>query len=259
MRSGAKPVALTIAGFDPGSGAGITADIKTFRQNDVYGIGVISCITSQHHTSFHSVAEVEKDIFRDQLLSVSEGYLIKAVKTGLLTKKTAEITGDWKKRNRDIPMVCDPVFSSTSGKDFFKKKDTGFLKETLLQYADLITPNLYEASLLSGVKTDTVEGMMKAGRVLLGELNVPVLLKGGHLKGEAIDILFQNNSELIFEEMRVEGINTHGTGCILSAAITAQLALGEEFKTAVEKGKIFLTGLLKSSVQLEGVGLVIDP
>lgn len=259
MKSVTKPVALTIAGFDPGSGAGISADIKTFRAIGVYGIGVISCITSQHHTSFQNIAEVDKEIFRDQLLSISEGYRINAVKTGLLTKKTAEITGDWKNRNRDIPMVCDPVFSSTSGKDFFKKKDTAFLKETLLQYADLVTPNLYEASLLSGVKTDTIDGMLDAGRALRRELNVPILLKGGHLKGEAIDILFHDNSELLFEERRVEGINTHGTGCILSAAITARLALGEELKTAVGKGKLFLTRLLKNSISLEGVGLVIDP
>ncbi|MCK5004302.1 MAG: bifunctional hydroxymethylpyrimidine kinase/phosphomethylpyrimidine kinase [Candidatus Aminicenantes bacterium] len=259
MRSGEKPVALTIAGFDPGSGAGLSADIKTFRQIGVYGIGVISCITSQNHTSFHTVSEVDKEIFRDQLLSVSEGYRIKAVKTGLLTKRTAEITGDWKRRNINIPMVVDPVFSATSGRDFFKRKDVDFLKETLLKYADLITPNLNEAAILSGINTNSIEGMIEAGILLRNELKIPVLVKGGHLEGDATDILFTNNSEIFLKVKRVEGVNTHGSGCILSSAITAYIAMGEDLNTAVSKGKSFLNGLLKSSIELEGIGLLIEP
>ena len=259
MKSMKKPVVLTIAGFDPGSGAGISADIKTLRQIGVYGIGVISCIASQHHTSFHSVAEVEKDIFRDQLLSVSEGYRISAVKTGLLTKIAAEITGDWKKRNSDIPMVCDPVFTASTGRDFFKREDVKFLKEALLKYADLITPNLNEAAILSGINTDSIEGMREAGRSLRNELNIPVLIKGGHLEGDAIDILFTNNSELLLKGKRVEGINTHGSGCILSSAVTAYIAMGDDLEIAVSKGKDFLAGLLKGSIELEGIGLLIEP
>jgi len=254
-----KPVALTIAGFDPGSGAGISADIKTFRQIGVYGIGVISCITSQHHTSFHNVSEVEKGSFRDQLLSVSEGYRIKAVKTGLLTKSTAEIAGDWKRRNIDIPMIVDPVFSATSGRDFFKRQDADFLKEILLKYADLITPNLNEAAILSGIKTNSIEGMVEAGRSIRNELNIPVLVKGGHLEGDATDILFTNDSEIFLKDKRVEGVNTHGSGCILSSAITAYIAMGEDLDTAVSKGKSFLNGLLKNPVELEGVGLLLEP
>lgn len=259
MISGTKPVALTIAGFDPGSGAGITADIKTFKQIGVYGIGVISCITSQHHTSFHNVSEVDKEIFRDQLLSVSEGYRIKAVKIGLLTKSTAEITGDWKRRNIDIPMIVDPVFSATSGRDFFKRRDSDFLKEVLLKYADLITPNLSEAAILSGINTSSIQGMIEAGRSLRNELNIPVLVKGGHLEGDATDILFTNESEILLKDKRVEGVNTHGSGCILSSAITAYIAMGEDLNTAVSKGKSFLKGILGNPVDLEGVGLLIEP
>jgi len=254
-----KPVALTIAGFDPGSGAGISADIKTFRRLGVYGTGIISCITSQNHTSFHTVSEVEKNVFRDQLLSVSEGYRIKAVKTGLLTKETAEITGDWKKRNSDIPMISDPVFTATSGKDFFNHKEAGFLKESLLKYADLITPNLKEAAILSGIKIDSIDGVIAAGRSLMNELGIPVLVKGGHLVGDAIDVLFTNEGEFFFKEKRVEGINTHGSGCILSSAITAFIAKGEDMKAAVSNGKDFITRLIHDPVELEGVGLLIEP
>lgn len=250
---------MTVAGFDPGSGAGLSADIKTLNTLGVYGIGLLTSITSQNHNSFGSVTEVEPPLFRDQLKLLSEGYKIECVKTGLMTKETAAIIGSWKRNNPDVFMICDPVFTATSGKNFFEKEDASFLEANLYKYADLITPNIPEASLLSGIEIKTVEDMVRSGRILRENSGRAVLVKGGHLKGDAVDILFYGSCEQHFRSARVQGINTHGSGCILSSAIAAYIVKGEELESAVSKAKKFLTGLLMKPSGLERIGQVIDP
>ena len=254
-----KSVVMAVAGFDPCSGAGISADIKTMNSLGVYGIGLLTSITSQNHNSFSSVSEVDAKLFRGQLELLNSGYKIDCVKSGLMTKETAEIIGSWKNNNPDIFMICDPVFTATSGKDFFDKEDAVFLEKNLYKYADLITPNIYEASILSGIEIRNTEDMRTAGRILIDRTGNAVLVKGGHLDGDAVDILFSGNCEKHFSSRRISGVNSHGSGCILSSAIAAYKALGEELESAVAKAKLFLTGLLKNPSEIEEVGLVIDP
>ncbi len=254
-----KPVVMTVAGFDPGSGAGISADIKTMNTLGVYGIGLLTSITSQNHNSFSSVTGVEPEVFSDQLESICKGYKIDCIKSGLMTNEAAEILGSWKRDNPDIFMICDPVFTATSGKNFLKKDDAVFLEKNLYKFAGLITPNIHEASILSGIEITTAEDMVKAGRILTDRIGNAVLIKGGHLEGDAIDILFSGGCEKYFSTGRIEGVNSHGSGCVLSSAIAAYKGHGEELESAVSKAKNFLTGLLQNPSVLEGIGPVIDP
>ncbi len=254
-----KPVVMAIAGFDPGSGAGITADMKTFHSIGVYGTGVISCITAQNHNEFYDLSEIDHEIFKTQLNGLGKGYKIRSVKTGLLTKRTAEIIGRWKKKNLEIPIIADPVFTATAGRNFFTETDIEYLKESFFKYATLITPNLFEASVLSGIKIKSVEDMKKAGKKMVEEIGIPVLIKGGHLTGNAVDILFFNNSEFSFEREKIDGVNTHGSGCILSSAISAYIALGNTIKDAVFEAKKFITKIMEHPVLLDRTGEVIEP
>ena len=254
-----KSVVMVVAGFDPGSGAGLSADIKTMNSLGVYGIGLLTSITSQNHNSFSSVSEVDPELFREQLELLNSGYEIDCVKSGLMTKETADILGSWKRDNPDIFMICDPVFTATSGKDFFNKEDAFILEKNLYKYADLITPNIHEASILSGIEIRNTEDMGKAGRKLMERTGNAVLVKGGHLDGDAVDILFSGSCEKYFRSGRISGVNSHGSGCILSSAIAAYKALGEELENAVSKAKDFLNVLLIHPSELEGIGPVIDP
>ncbi len=259
MNNFAKPVVMTVAGFDPGGGAGIIADLKTFHSLGVYGVSLISCFTAQNHDKFLGISEADPGFFKTQLAGLNGGYKIKAVKSGLLTKETSEIIGIWKKENPDIPLIVDPVFTATSGKDFFTKGDIGLLKDSFYGFSDLITPNLFEASILSGIEIKSIEDMLKAGRGLSAELNVPILIKGGHLDNVATDILFYKDSEYHFGDRKIKGVNTHGSGCILSAAITSYIALGDGIKEAVVKAKNFVTDLMIKPSGLSGVGRIIEP
>ncbi len=259
MNRSVKPVVLSAAGFDPGSGAGLSADLKTFSALGVYGIGLITCLTSQNHGHFSRNEDVDAETFSDQLETLSTGYQIKCVKTGLMTKETASVIGAWKRDHPDIILISDPVLTATAGNDFFTKEEAVFLESSLYKYADLITPNLHEASILSGIMIKTVEDMVEAGRLLTGETGRAVLIKGGHLEGEAIDVLFNKGYEHYFTHGRISDVNTHGSGCVLSAAITSHIAAGESLTDSVSKAKDFLNGLMKHPVYLEGVGPVIDP
>ncbi|MEN8152818.1 MAG: bifunctional hydroxymethylpyrimidine kinase/phosphomethylpyrimidine kinase [Acidobacteriota bacterium] len=259
------PAALTVGGFDPGSGAGVIADIKTLSTLGVYGTSVITLLTAQNHGEFFDIAEIDPSMFRAQLKAVFSGYEIKAVKTGLITPELAEDLVIFMKGHKNIPVVADTVFSSTSGKLFAEKENIKNIKSRFLPYTSLITPNLKEASLLSGIPVRTREDMFIAGRKLSGELKVPVLIKGGHLKpsgnseGRVVDILFYEKEEELFESEFVKGVDTHGSGCILSSAITAFLARGFELKDSIGKAKYYMDGLLNNPADLEKTGIILDP
>jgi len=257
MRS--KHAALSVAGFDPGSGAGISADLKTFRSLGVYGLALITCITSQNHFVFNGSTEIDLPLFRNQFATLLNGYDIRSVKTGLLTRDTAAIIGQWKADNPGVPLVCDPVFSATSGHDFFSEEGAGFLKRALFRFADLITPNIDEASLLSGIEIVIVPDMVRAGKAIYDEIKVPVLVKGGHLGENATDILVTGTAEEYFRHERVMGVNTHGSGCILSAAITAYIAGGDGLSTAVSRAKTYMNSLITDPVMLGAGEPVLDP
>lgn len=261
----AFPVALTIAGFDPGGGAGIIADIKTFSALNVYGTSVIASLTSQNHKEFFDFDTIDPSMFRSQLEAVFTGYGIKAVKTGLIPFNLAESLVTFLKDHKYIPVVADTVFSSTTGKIFTDELYANKIRDRFLPFTSLVTPNLKEASLLTGIDIKTGDDMVTAGRKLYEKLNVPVLIKGGHLapsghlEAGATDIFFDENGEEFFESKFIRGVDTHGSGCILSAAVTAFLARGFELKNSVKKAKDFIDGLLRNPASIEKAGVILDP
>src|ERR1043166_238282 len=246
-------VALTIAGSDPSGGAGLQADLKTFHQFGVYGEAVVTLITVQN-TRQASVAEtLRPELVIAQIRAVVEDIPPHAAKTGALgnravvdaVAKTAEAFA--------FPLVVDPVMISKHGAPLIDTDARAALAEHLIPKAFLLTPNLHEAAALAGFEVCDPEDMRRAARRLasLGARNV--LVKGGHLRGDAIDVLY--TSDGCFREYtapRIETRNTHGTGCTYSAAITAKLARGTPLADAVARAKEFLTEAIRTSPGLGG-------
>jgi hydroxymethylpyrimidine/phosphomethylpyrimidine kinase len=240
--------ALTIAGSDPSGGAGIQSDLKTFSRLRVYGMAVIAALTAQntHHVS--ATAEVAADFVGKQLDALFSDVPPHATKTGMLL--TADVVAvvaaklkEWKIRN----LVVDPVMVSTSGTKLLNPDAIETLSRALLPLALLVTPNLDEAGVLTGKTLANVEDMEQAALHIYGLGARNVLIKGGHGKGpEAVDVLFDGSSFLHLRAPRLTAQNTHGTGCVLSAAITAHLAQGLDLEHAVRLGKDFVTEVIWS-------------
>lgn len=254
-----SPVALSIAGFDPGGGAGIITDIKTFAAFGVYGTAVIVTLTAQNHTNFLSSKPVGTEMLKYQLDSIFSGYDIKAVKTGLFTSSESMlIVADYLK-NKKVSIVTDPVFSATSGKQFVNDNIIEIYKNEIFPLSSLITPNIDELTILTKERITNIEDLIKAGKTLNVKTGVPVLAKGGHLKERAVDVLINNDIEKIYESGIVKRINTHGSGCILSSAICANLTIGKDIESSVTAAKEFIDGLLRSGRKISKAGNILDP
>jgi len=250
---------LTIAGSDSGGGAGIQADIKTFSAFKVFGTSVITAVTAQNLAAVSAVQPVDTRIVEQQLQAVLEGFPIKAMKTGMLfSSGIISVIADMLCSYRHIPLVIDPVFISTSGSKLLQDDAVECLKTKLFGLATLVTPNIPEAETLAGETIHSFDDMKKIAGKLFSEFNVPVLLKGGHLPGKATDILVDGNGVTIFDSPRVEGVNTHGTGCTLSAAITAGIALGKSLKDSIESAKNYLTRTLRNPTRLSAAVEIIN-
>jgi hydroxymethylpyrimidine/phosphomethylpyrimidine kinase len=257
--SGASSVkrALTIAGSDPSGGAGIQADLKTFSRLRVYGMAVIAAMTAQNTLGVSGIAEVPPEFVQQQLTAVLDDIRPDATKTGmLLTAGVIEVVARSIREHAILNLVVDPVMISTSGAALMADDAAATFRSVLIPLAFLITPNLNEAGALTGTQIRTVSEMEKACVDIhaMGARNV--LIKGGHLEGdEARDILFDGKDLVHFAAPRVPTPNTHGTGCVLSAAITAHLAGGKPVKEAIELGKDFVTRAIKSALQIgKGIG-----
>ena len=232
------PIALTIAGSDPSGGAGIQADLKTFHQLRVYGTAVITLITVQNTTRLSRVETLDAELVAEQIGAVLEDLPPRAVKTGALgSEAIVDVVAACRFH---CPLVVDPVISSKLGAAL---APAGALRK-LLPKAALVTPNLEEAALLAGIPVTNPGQMKEAARRIAGP---SVLVKGGHLKGEAIDILFHKGEFFEFTAPRVETRHTHGTGCTYSAAITAFLAQGMEIPEAVRRAKLFIQAAIETS------------
>jgi hydroxymethylpyrimidine/phosphomethylpyrimidine kinase len=242
---------LTIAGSDSGGGAGIQADLKTFSAFGVFGTSVITAITAQNLTGVTAIQAVDADVVRKQLLAVLNGFPVTAIKTGMLFSK--EIIGtiaDVLSGHKNIPLVIDPVFAATSGSMLIHEDAIEALIETLFPMAALITPNMPEAEMLLDETLETPQQLEKAAKQLYKRFNVPVLMKGGHLKGTAQDFFFDGEKLVVFESELVPGVNNHGSGCTLASAIAAALALGNSLEESVKQAKNYITRVLKDSLQL---------
>ena len=250
-----RPVALTIAGSDPSAGAGIQADLKTFHQFGVYGTTVITLVTVQNTRRLSKVLVLDPKLVLAQLDAVLEDFPCHAAKIGALG--SAKIVAAIARRAKifSFPLVVDPVLISKKGKPLIDKEGFALLKEKLLPHATVVTPNFYEAQALSGVEVKDIETMEKAAKAIGRFAGEAVLITGGDLKKEAVDLLYYRGKIKLFSSHRIETPHTHGTGCVYSAAITAQLAKGKDLVEAIHSAKTFVSLAIQTNPGLgQGVG-----
>lgn len=245
--------ALSIAGSDSCGGAGIQADIKTFSALGVYATTAITAITVQNTCGVTAVQAVEPRIVAGQIEAVMQDVAPKAVKVGMVNDKpTIQAIADTLSRYRPTHLVVDPVMVATSGDRLMQADALSLFEQELLPMATLLTPNVPEAELLADMAIDSVAAMEAAAQRILAKGCQAVLIKGGHLAGDVkADLLFQATGETAdFKAAHVETRNTHGTGCTLSSAITAQLALGHPLTEAIWLAKRYLTEALRQGADV---------
>jgi len=243
--------ALTIAGSDSGGGAGIQADIKTMTANGVYAMSAVTALTAQNTTGVTDIMEVTPEFLAKQLDAVFTDIYPDAVKTGMvssseLIETIADKLTEYKARN----VVVDPVMVATSGARLISDDAISTLKERLLPLATVITPNIPEAEVLSGMKIASEDDMIKAAKSIEAAYGCAVLLKGGHSINDANDLLCRGGEIKWFRGRRIDNPNTHGTGCTLSSAIASNLAKGESLDDAVLYAKNYISGALAAMLDL---------
>ncbi len=243
--------ALTIAGSDSSGGAGIQADLKTMLANGVYGMSAITALTAQNTMGVTAISEVAPEFLKAQLDAVFTDIFPDAVKTGMVANaELIEIIAErlyfYKAKN----IVVDPVMIATSGARLISENAVSVLKEKLLPIAALVTPNIPEAEVLSGMKIPSKSDMEKAAGFINKTYGCTVLLKGGHSINDANDLLFDSGEATWFEGIRIDNPNTHGTGCTLSSAIACNIAKGYDMKTAVQLAKKYISGALSAKLDL---------
>ncbi len=241
--------ALTIAGSDSSGGAGIQADLKTFSALGIFGKTIITSVTSQNSFGVQSSYDLPVEVVEQQLKAVSEDKKCQAVKTGMLgNEETVLLTAKMIRKNRLKNVVVDPVIFSSSGKRLLTRSGIETLKEYLLPLASLVTPNIKEAEILSGIKIKTESDRKRAAKAILKSGARAVLITGGHLKGNPEDLLLDNKGMKIFSSERFSKADIHGTGCVFSAAITAELANGTPLREAVHNAKEYIGKAIQGSV-----------
>jgi hydroxymethylpyrimidine/phosphomethylpyrimidine kinase len=252
-----RPVALTIAGSDPSGGAGIQADLKTFHQFGVYGASALTLLTVQNTQSVAQVQLLEPDFVVAQIRSVVDDIPPQAAKTGALGSAALIEAVAAALRGSSFPLVVDPVMISKHGAPLLAESATLALKRSLLPLATLVTPNLMEAEALTGRKLTSLAEMRDAARALQ-DMGVPyVLVKGGHLQGDSVDVLLSGSEFVELPARRVDTKNTHGTGCTYSAAITALVARGVPVVEAVRQAKLWISAAIATNPGLgQGFGPV---
>lgn len=243
--------ALTIAGSDCSGGAGIQADIKTMTTNGVYAMSAVTALTAQNTTGVYDVMEVTPEFLGLQLDLIFNDIYPDAVKTGMVSSREligviADKLTEYKAKN----IVVDPVMISTSGSKLLSDDAIADLKEKLLPLADVVTPNIPEAQVLSGIDIFNAEDMIKAAKIISKTYGIKVLCKGGHSINDANDLLYIDGEYTWFEGIRIDNPNTHGTGCTLSSAIASNLAKGYLIEDAVRMAKEYISGALSAMLDL---------
>ena len=250
------PKALTIAGSDSGGGAGIQADLKTFSAFRVFGMSVITAVTAQNSVGVQGVENLPPAFVARQLRSVLEDFGADAAKCGMLsTAPIIDAVATELASQRIEKLVVDPVMVAKSGDQLLQPEARAALADRILPLALLVTPNLPEAEVLAGIRVAEPEDMEEAARRI--HLMGPryVLVKGGHLKGDATDLLWNGRDFTRFSTPRIDSQNTHGTGCTFSAAITAGLARGQALGDAIRSAKAYVTRAIREGFQAgRGVG-----
>ena len=243
--------ALSIAGSDSSGGAGIQADMKTMSAHGVYAMTAITALTAQNTTGVTGIFEVTPEFLSDQLDAVFTDIFPDAVKIGMVSSAAlihviAQKLTDYKARH----IVVDPVMVATSGSKLIQDEAIDTLKNALLPIAELVTPNIPEAEILSGMEIRCPQDMEKAARAISEAYHCAVLLKGGHDLNDANDLLYKDGTSTWFHGRRIDNPNTHGTGCTLSSAIASNLACGMELEDAVRSAKAYISGALAAMLNL---------
>jgi hydroxymethylpyrimidine/phosphomethylpyrimidine kinase len=243
--------ALTIAGSDSGGGAGIQADLKTFTVLGVFGMSALTAITAQNTLGVHGIYNLPLEAIEKQIDAVWSDLGVDAVKTGMLSQVPIIETVARKIKEHGIPnLVVDPVMVAKGGARLLEQEAQTALIEHLLPLATVVTPNLPEAQVLTGMEIRTIADMKEAAKRIHAFGAKHVVVKGGHLAGDAHDVLFDGNSFIEFSSKRHETPHTHGTGCTFSAAITAELAKGKTVQEAVATAKEFITCAIRDTLGL---------
>ena len=243
--------ALSIAGTDPSGGAGIQADIKTMTANGVYAMSAVTALTAQNTTGVYGILESTPEFLASQLDCIFTDIFPDAVKTGMVASTgLIEVIADKLKQYKAKNIVVDPVMVATSGSRLISQEAVDALKELLLPLATVLTPNIPEAEVLSGLTISGPADMEKAAQAIGEAYGCAVLCKGGHDLNDANDLLWRNGTCKWFHGRRIHNPNTHGTGCTLSSAIASNLAKGCDLDTAVERAKAYLSGALAAMLDL---------
>ena len=244
--------ALSIAGSDSSGGAGIQADLKTMTMNGVYAMSAVTALTAQNTTGVTAILNVPAEFLAKQIDAVFEDIRPDAVKIGMVS--SAELIETIAKRlcaHHAVNIVVDPVMIATSGARLIDPAAVSALKEKLLPIARVVTPNIPEAEVLSGMKLETKQDMETASKQICAQYRCAVLCKGGHSLNDANDLLCTPDGTLRwFEGKRIDNPNTHGTGCTLSSAIAANLAKGAPLDEAIRRAKEYLSGALADMLDL---------
>lgn len=242
-------IALTIAGSDSGGGAGIQADLKTFQRFGVFGTSVVTAITAQNTREVSAVHVAPLDIVEAQLSALAGDLPPAALKSGMLaTGALAALVADTIRRHDWGPYVLDPVMVATSGDRLLDAGAEAVVRERLVPLAAIVTPNLEEAAILAGFPVGDPAAMERAGRALLDLGAGAALVKGGHLpRSTLVDVLVTRDGARHFAHERIPSTSTHGTGCSLSAAITAGLASGKPLGIAVEEALAYIRRAIASA------------
>ena len=243
--------ALTIAGSDCSGGAGIQADLKTMTMNGVYAMSAITALTAQNTTGVRAIQEATPEFLQQQIDAVFEDIYPDAVKIGMAASgPLIHVIADRLRYYNAKNVVVDPVMVATSGSALLKSDAVQTLMEELLPVSTLVTPNIPEAQVLSGLTVETKADMIAAAKQIGDSYRCAVLLKGGHSINDANDLLYANGELTWFEGKRIDNPNTHGTGCTLSSAIAANLAKGFSLAESVQRAKDYISGALTAMLDL---------
>jgi hydroxymethylpyrimidine/phosphomethylpyrimidine kinase len=248
---------LTIAGSDSCGGAGIQADLKTMQALGVHGMSVVTAVTAQNSVGVQDFWDLPPEAVRAQLDSILSDIPVQAIKTGMLASAAIVSAVADVLAGSDVPVVIDPVAVSKHGHSLLLPGAGDAMRAELLPLAAVVTPNLDEASQLSGIKVTDEDGMRDAARVIAGFGPRWVLVKGGHLAGDPVDLLFDGTRTWRYAGERIATPHTHGTGCTLASAIASYLALGAEVPEAVTRARDYVTGAIRAGFPLgAGIGPV---
>lgn len=250
--------ALTIGGSDPSGCGGIQGDLKVFSSYGLFGTSVITAITCQNSSVVKEVVEMPASLVERQFYSIYDDITINSLKIGMLASSenvniASKIISELSLKN----VVLDPVILSSKGTPLLESKAINIMIDLLLPLVDIVTPNLDEAGELAGIKVDGIDGMQEAATNIKKLGPSYVLVKGGHLKGRAIDILYDGKKMEFFDSPRIEGPDFRGTGCALSAAITASLAKGDSIPKSVKESKGFISQAISKGFPNLGKGMGI--